>query len=295
MASMVVRLSGGLGNQLHGYAFGQALEYVQNRPVFYDVESAFWADSYRRCYLLDSFPNLAINKIWVTKNEFLKVISRISYRLGRSVSNKLPFAISPYITEPYPLRYRPEILSAKYLLRHKFYGCWASYHYCKLVESQLKYNLSPPVPNKTNVTKWLDMIKNSPSCFIHFRSYKEESGGFRPFLGKYYSSALSLARTQFPGIQFYVFSDCIHLASQAFATFDFDINYVEIPDNEGDINSLNDFYLMYSCDHAILGDSTFSWWAAWLSDRHGKLVVAPQGLSPWGDDWAPPHWTKLVY
>ena len=33
---------------------------------------------------------------------------------------------------------------------------------------------------------------------------------------------------------------------------------------------------MSCCRHAIIANSTFSWWAAWLSDNKEKVIVMPE-------------------
>jgi hypothetical protein len=55
---------------------------------------------------------------------------------------------------------------------------------------------------------------------------------------------------------------------------------------------------MSACDHAILSNSTFAWWAAWLNPNPQKMVIAPD---PWFADRAhddrdlvPPPWVRLA-
>ena len=42
-------------------------------------------------------------------------------------------------------------------------------------------------------------------------------------------------------------------------------------------SKLWDLYLMSQCKHAIVANSSYSWWAAWMGDgKPGRVVVAPQ-------------------
>jgi hypothetical protein len=66
-----------------------------------------------------------------------------------------------------------------------------------------------------------------------------------------------------------VFSDDIDLAKKYFAKFD---NLIFIEGN----TDWEDFYLMSRCHDIVCSASTFSWWAGYLNQNHGKTVVFPK-------------------
>ena len=40
-------------------------------------------------------------------------------------------------------------------------------------------------------------------------------------------------------------------------------------------SDVQDMRIMSACDHHIIANSTFSWWAAWLDHRPGRRAVSP--------------------
>jgi len=83
----------------------------------------------------------------------------------------------------------------------------------------------------------------------------------------------------------YIYSAMSYFPNSVFLIFsnnDEDIKWCEKNINGKNIfyskghNDLIDFTLMKMCDHNIIGNSTFSWWAAWLNENPNKIVIVPR-------------------
>jgi len=64
----------------------------------------------------------------------------------------------------------------------------------------------------------------------------------------------------------------------------------EVPDTE---NDLEDLSIMRSCQNAIIANSTFSWWGAWLSDAQKVITPAKWLNTDYNIDIIPSRWIKI--
>lgn len=295
MNKITINLLGGLGNQLHCYAFGYALSQKLDVQFELDCDSCYWNDIYGREYLLDHFENLQVNKKRAPKTGIGRRLFKARAKFFSYVSLFLPIKYKLSVLEGDPPTFRPDIFASKYIFNPTFTGYWASFRYLSGVENDLRKILKPPSPVLPEALNNLKKISDVNACFIHYRSYSEEAArdNARPPLMGYYSQAISRMVKEIPDVQFFVFSDDCDLAKVQLSKLHNELNFVDIEDAQGNQQSLIDFYLMYRCRHAIIGDSTFSWWAAWLSYSEEKIVICPHGLSPWGDDWTESDWLKI--
>lgn len=84
---------------------------------------------------------------------------------------------------------------------------------------------------------------------------------------EFYESSLKIICDNISRFNILVFSDDILRAKELFK----DRSFFFIENNH---NTL-DFILMTMCDYNIIGNSTFSWWAAYLN-KNNKLTIAPK-------------------
>lgn len=72
---------------------------------------------------------------------------------------------------------------------------------------------------------------------------------------------------------FFVFSNGMDWPKETLRDMEHRFVFVENNDND---SGANDMYLMSECEHFIIPNSSFSWWAAWLSRRSpNKIVIMP--------------------
>ena len=82
----------------------------------------------------------------------------------------------------------------------------------------------------------------------------------------YYINALEKIKTE----NILVFSDNIEKVKANKIFTDSRVTFIE-----GETEII-DFYLMSMCQNNIIGNSTFSWWSAWLNSNKDKNVYYPE-------------------
>lgn len=285
--SVLIQPMGGLGNQLFIYGAGLALANSHSTELAVDL-SWFSLQSKRR-YELDSFEHSGIEGSWLNHKA-----RKWPAMFARSKSD---FRIESF-SEP-SFRYWPQFwnVPAGSLIK----GYFQSWRYLEPVAGQLRKQLAQP----TNPSKWYIDQKESlrrlgPWISCHIRRgdytvqpYTEVHG----VVGiEYYRSAIATARQVAGSMPVLVFSDDIDLAKEVMSSISGEIHFVQPPTSSRSIESL---LLMSDAYCAVLANSSFSWWAAWLNDESGKCVIAP---SPWFrdlnidcSDLLPMHWTTIDY
>lgn len=137
------------------------------------------------------------------------------------------------------------------------------------------------------------------SCAVHVRrgDYLKYPDHHPLCTLKYYKEAMKLS----PVKDFVVFSDDQDWCKENFTGKDFKDYRFFYPTS---LNSdITDFYLMSKCDHNIIANSTFSWWAAMLNNSKGQVVISPSkdnwhgvAYSQWNhDDLLPEEWIQIKF
>ena len=152
-------------------------------------------------------------------------------------------------------------------------------------------------PSEANV-HWIRRIESCNSVGLHVRRGDYITNGKNRSIyavcpPEYYRGAVDHVLQRHPDARFFIFSDEPGWARQL---FDDQSGIMEVVDHNRGSESYNDLRLMSRCRHNIIANSTFSWWAAWLLERPGKLIVAPQRWlrSPGLDaDMIPARWTRI--
>ena len=156
-------------------------------------------------------------------------------------------------------------------------GYWQSEKYFKSAENKLRSELCPVNQLSEAGRKMLDEILHCPAVSLHIRrgDYITNPSaaavhGVCPL--DYYYSAVRHIAAHVQNPRFFVFSDDPQWA-KGNLRIGFPVRFVE---TNGPNNGLEDMWLMKSCRHHIIANSSFSWWAAWLNDSRDKIVIAPR-------------------
>lgn len=295
---IIVKLWGGLGNQMFQYAAARRLSHINGEPLKLDTR---WfgreahGDTPRR-YELGVF---AIAADIATAGEsrrmrgvdirrWPKIVKRLMAAAGYAAPKN-------YVAERH-FHFNPEILN----LKGDIYldGYWQSEKYFRDAGDVIRndFRLKGP-PDGVN-TGVLQEIAGCESVSLHFRrgdyvTNANAAAHHGTASLDYYAAAIGAIGTRVVSPRFFVFSDDQSWVKRNLI-IDFPVTYVE---GNGAEKAYEDMRLMSSCKHHIIANSSFSWWGAWLGANPDKIVIAPRQWFQGGDadtrDLLPEEWLRL--
>lgn len=272
--SITIEPLGGLGNQLFVYGFGLRLA----RELNVELESDIWRfHNYPwHIYELDTFTNSISRTYSSRRREVFGHRARGVIRRGQRY-RLLPRHFGRLALEE-GSTYDPTLLALPDGSRLS--GYFQSWRYLTPILDELRAQISSPIsPSPWLAATRAQLAELGPWTAVHVRRGNyTQIASMGLVADEYYRRAIREVDLHSGEIPLVVFSDSCELAEQMLV---FQNHRTIFITNPPEVRAIEVLQLMSDASHLIIGNSTFSWWAAFLRDRPGRTIVAPR---PWLDD-----------
>lgn len=278
---MIIRLMGGLGNQMFQYALYKKLLSLGRHAVLDDHELIRHGNQHNGLELPEAFG------ISYQRMNCQETMRYYYWVIRYFMKRKLGFPFHDrFFLEDHFQRSVSDMISSG---REYLYGYWQKEEYFRDIREELMSDFTFNLQNMNEKTaKTALKIKECESVSIHVRrgDFLLEDNRQGICTLDYYKGAVRYMKQSVPDACFFVFSDDSGWAEEHFG----DIVHTLVSWNKGR-SSYQDLYLMSLCKHNIIANSTFSWWGAWLGRNEEKIVICPhkwlsdRDFNPVLDSW----------
>lgn len=278
---IIVRLMGGLGNQLFQYSYARYLQEVYDADIYLDI------DGYKKYKIR----NFSINKFklndrvyifdknTISKFELLKYkITRNLYHIYQFIikkltrKNKMGEKLFKYLAKMgyvynFDIYYydTPRIKSDIIFV----YGYFQSDRYFELVDYKIREELTLKENISSNVTKIIEEIPDN-SVAVSIRCGEDYlNSDLNVFSKKFFYDSIEYIKKEISDFNIYVFSDDIKKCKEMF-NFEQKVFYVE------GLKDYESIEVMKVFNKFIISNSSFSWFGSYLSNEKNKMVIAPK-------------------
>ncbi len=262
---IILRVRGGLGNQLFQYAAGKSL--ALHHHTSFKLDLYFYSTHRNRKFELKNF-NIPIE---------LASRDEVHEFTGRNPVERFLHKRENYLRCPSVFAQPHYHFYSDYfgLPDHLYLsGYFQSEKYFKQIVAEIRNWYTTTKPLDSVNTKLSEEMASMDSVAVHVRR-GDYTNQYASFFGTvpdaYYQKAIKEIQSRITNPKFFIFSDDI-----AWARKNLMLDHaVFVEHNQGD-DSFKDLLLMSRCKHNIIANSTFSWWGAWLNRNPDKVVIAPQ-------------------
>ena len=255
---IISQIKDGIGNQLFRYAAGRRLAHKLGTEFKIDISD----------YIIRKFRSFVLDQFNITA-EFAATeeIQRLkAFHKG-----------TDYGREQQPWKFMPEVLDWQddlYLV-----GAWEDERYFADIADIIRREFTFKNQLGATARLWHEKISAAQcsvsihvrhSDFVFIPSTRRQSAGYAILPPKYYYECINRLKREYPNITVFVFSDDIDWCRENLR-FDAPTEFVS-----GDgLTDVEELRLMSTCQHNVIANSTFSWWAAWLNHNPHKKVFMP--------------------
>jgi len=296
---IVVKLQGGLGNQMFQYAVGRELQRRNGGKLVLDLTQLL--DRYPRSNMVVRDYDLDIFGIQPRFTLLSHIARRLPvpllYMYGSStlVRTLDRAGLQQYISEP--VGFCEEVLDA----RGNVYldGYWQSPRYSAGSEAILRHEFEVKRPLSPAGERVAAQMAATDSICVNVRraDYVSLRGSIEThrFVGKeYYDRGIEQIAPRLRNPHIFVTSDDVEWCRE---NLRFEYPTTVLGHEYKGYKFGEYLTLMARCKHFLIPNSSFAWWAAWLNPSEDKIVVCPKNWfrDPKIDssDRIPPQWIRL--
>jgi hypothetical protein len=291
---VIIRILGGLGNQMFQYAAGRALSRSVEQPLLLDLRG-FEGYALHQGFELGRIFATPMNA--ASAGDVIKMLGwrapdlvrKVLKRTQSSVLRGEHLAIEPHF------KYWDGVRTGgapRYLM-----GYWQSEMYFKDYAETIRsdFRFRTPLDNTSCEIEKRILTTDAISLHVRRGDYLTHAATAKILSAcslDYYNAAMNYISERVRTPHFFVFSDDMEWVKSNLS-IPFNKTYVE--HNQG-AASYRDMQLMHKCRHHVIANSSFSWWGAWLNPSPEKLVIAPKAWFCDGrddTDLIPDGWVRL--
>jgi len=266
---VVVKLMGGLGNQMFQYALARKLSLLYEVPLKLDISHYETYES--RKYSLNV---LNIIEDLATKDDIMAIKGKRLAKVKYLTEKILPYYKRSCVSERF-LSFDDNIFRTPKNVH--LTGYWQSESYFKDIEEVICREFAVKVKQSDHSEKIAALIDSCNAVSLHVRrtdyvSVPDTNQSHGICSLDYYQQAVGMISEKVASPHFFVFSDDILWAKENLkighpTTF--------VSGNNKD-RDFEDMRLISRCGHHIIANSSFSWWGAWLSRNVNKIIICPK-------------------
>ena len=286
--TVVVRLRGGLGNQLSGLFAGLFLSSTHNSRLVLDGRFIKFGGNVERTLEIDKLDFGVPNY----KLEFLPAIPLPKSRLGMKMARPALESVFKFLTRSET----SEVLTDENSLLNQnlesdvvLDGYFPKYEYFDHYKVKNKIGKIEPINPSTSYLKVANLSKYQVSVHLRIGDYLNHPEIYPILTNEYYANALKQTSADVHGYS--IFAENLEEARKHFPLLVRNANQIF---TEREFSTAESFCLMARSSEIITANSSYSNWAAKLVEHGGGKVVCPEKMFKEKTiDFRPANWLRI--